>query len=139
MTQPWYENMDWKRRQPLKYKTGGETIQSVVLAGNSWTADSAARKLVAAGQVVCEITSGADDGKYGPYKSSASDGTQALTAGAVGILLEGHDLAFGDQPAAIVTDFAAFDVSELSIQTAHIYGAGLASLKTAFPDCTVVD
>ena len=139
MTQPWYENLDWKRRQPLKYKTGGEIIKSVVLAYSSWTADSAGRKLVPAGQLLSQITSGTDSGKYGPYLKSASDGTEALTVDKVGILVEGHDLAFGDQSAAVVVAFAAFDISELSLSDASPYDAGLTSLKTAFPNCEFMD
>ena len=135
---PYYTDFGWKLRQPLKYRTGGEIIQSFVLASGSVTADSNGNKIVAKGTLVCEITSGDDDGKYGPYLKTATNGAQTLSVGACGVTMEGHDLATGDEEAACVTSFAAFDKSELTLPGLSL-NDNLAELKAAFPRCEFLD
>lgn len=139
---PYYENLDWKLRQPLKYRTGGEIVENIVLASGSITADSAGRKLLAKGEVVVKITSGDDSGKWGPYLKTASDGTQTVDStviNSVGIMAEGHDLALGDEAGACFLAFAAFDKSELTLNGISWHGTPLSNLKAAFPTCIWLD
>ena len=137
--QPYYTNLDWKQHAPLKYRTGGEAIDSVVLASNNVTANSDGQKLVAAGELVCKITSGTYIGKYGPYLKTATDGTQTLTLGSIGFTMEGHDIALGDEPAAIVYGFATFDKSELTMNGASLHGTTYTALVAAFHSCEFMD
>lgn len=136
---PYYTDFGWKLRQPLKFRTGAEVIPSFVLASGTVSADSNGNKFVAKGTLVCKLTSGADSGKYGPYLKTASYGQQTLAYGAAAILTEGHDLSMGDEEAAGVIAFAAFDYSELTLPGLSNHGATLTALKAAFPNCEFLD
>ena len=63
MAWPKYYDYDWKRRNPLKYRMGAEPLETLVIYSSTVTADSDGRRLLSAGTVLCEITSGTGDGK----------------------------------------------------------------------------
>ena len=67
----------------------------VTLAAASVTADGNGNKIVKRGQLLCKITSGGDVGKYAPFNSGASDGTQTVNDDS-GYLLETMNLRDGD-------------------------------------------
>ena len=134
MTWPKYYDLSWKHRKPLKYRTGAEPVETLILYSSCVTADADARKLIHAATILCEITSGAGDGKYGPYDKTASDGRQ--TIGATNqpyVAVEGMDVTLGDKPIGGYWAMAIFNASEL-YDVNSISIADLSTLKTAFPN-----
>lgn len=134
-----YTDNEFERKQPLMYRSGDEKAHSIVVYASTVTLDDDGRRLVAAGELLCEITSGIGDGKYGPYSNTASDGRESITKGLVGFAVAGHDVVLGDK--AIGGWFAdcVFDCSELTLNGATTHGDGLTTLETAFPQCTFDD
>jgi len=134
MAWPKYYDNDWKRRRPLLYRTGAEPVETLVVYSSTVTLDSDSRRLIPAGQVLCEITSGVGDGKYGPYSKTASDGRQTIsTAAQAYVAIEGLDVTLGDLPIAGLWAFCTFDASEVEAASG-ISHADVSTLKTAFPN-----
>jgi len=134
-----YNDYSWQRHQPLKFRAGDEKAKTVVLYSSVVSLDDDSRRLVNSGTVLCEITSGTGDGKYGPYSKTASDGRESLTAGLVVVAVEGADVTLGDK--AIGGWFAdcVFDKSELTTGGVSLHGDSLTSLKAALEQCTFDD
>lgn len=134
MSWPKYYNYDWKHRKPLKYRTGAEPVETLVLYASTVTLDADSRRIVAAGTLLCEITSGLGDGKYGPYSKTASDGRQTVSAtNQAYISLEGLDVTLGDQVLGGLWAQCVFNTSEIE-DVNDISHADLSTLKTAFPN-----
>jgi hypothetical protein len=97
-------------------------------------------KVIPAGTVLGKITSG---GKYGPVDTTASDGRQTATNGAIGVvnqdILELNPAGFGG---AVASDFTGLIVGG-HVWQARVLAGGtnqvtLANLKTALPRLTWV-
>ena len=67
----------------------------ITLAAASITADGNGNKVVKRGTLMCLITSGGQVGKYAPFNSGASDGTQTVSDTS-GYLLESMNCRDGD-------------------------------------------
>lgn len=133
MAWPKYYDYAWKHRKPLKYRTGAEPLETVVVYSSTVTADEDGRRLLAGGTVLCEITSGLGDGKYGPYVKTASDGRQ--TIGATNqpyVMLDGLEVTLGDMPTAGLWAHCVLNTTEIE-DVNGISHANLSTLKTAFP------
>jgi len=135
MSFPYVDDYSWLRKKVLKYRTGNEPAESIVLYSSTVAADSDAKRLLSAGTIVCEITSGDGDGKYGPYLKTASDGRETLDlTNQAYILLVGKDVTLGDQASEGLWMDCVFnlevidDVNDIS-ETA----AQKALLRVAFP------
>lgn len=134
MSWPNYSNFDWKRRRPLLYRTGAEPLESLVVYSSTVALDTDSRRTLSAGTVLCEITSGTGDGKYGPYLKTASDGRQTIGATYQPyVSVEGLDVTLGDSPIAGLWAQCVFDSSEIE-DVNGISHADLSTLKTAFPN-----
>ena len=134
MAWPKYLDYSWLRRNPLKYRNGAEFIETLVVYASTVTADSDGRRLLPAGTIMCEITSGTGDGKYGPYAKTASDGRQTIGSTVQPyVLLEGLDVSLGDLPAGGLWANCVFNTSEI-LSVNGISTANLSDLKTAFPN-----
>jgi hypothetical protein len=134
MAWPKYYDNDWKLRNPLKYRMGAEPLETLVIYASAVTADSDGRRLLLPGTVLCEITSGDGDAKYGPYSKTASDGRQTIGASVqTYVLLEGVDVTLGDLPCAGLWALCVFDSSTVE-ESSGISHADLSTLKTAFPN-----
>lgn len=134
-----YRDMSWTRKQPLKYRSGDEKADSVVVYSSVVTLDDDARRLVPSGTVLCKITSGVGDGKYGPYSKTASDGRESLAADYVVVAVEGSDVTLGDKAVGGWFQDCVFDLSELTTNGVSKHGASLTSLKAALPQCSFRD
>lgn len=140
MAWPHIESDTFKRRKPLKYQTGAEVAETLVLDYSVVTQDSDGRRLVNDGTLLCKITA---TGKYGPYDWNASDGRQTLTRGSAYVLWGGVDMALGDKAVAGLFQNCVFDTSELTIGP-NGYGrytksSAPSALTDAFPTCTFDD
>lgn len=131
-----YLNLDYDRHQPLKYRYGDEKAKTVVVGSSVVALDSDDRMLIARGELLCEITSGHLEGKYGPYAKTASDGRQTLSAGSAVIATRGVELTLNIDT-AIGGWFmdCVFDLDELTLNGVSKHGASLTSLGTAFAQC----
>jgi hypothetical protein len=115
---------------------GDEKSETLVLYSSVVDLNSTtARRYVPAGTILCEITSGDGDGKYGPYEKTASDGRQTIGSTVQPfVTIVGHDVTFGDK--AVEGFFAdcffdkdvIYDVNDISDVAAQ-----LSTLKAAFP------
>jgi len=133
-TWPKYYDYSWLRRKPLKYRTGAEPVETLVLYSSTVAADSDSRRLLSAATILCEITSGLGDGLYGPYDKTASDGRE--TIGATNqpyVSIEGLDVTLGDLPLGGLWAQCVFNVSDI-YDVNSISTADLSTLKTAFPN-----
>lgn len=131
---PEYYDYAWKNRKPLKYRTGAEPLETLVLFASSVALDVDGRRLIHGGTILCEITSGNGDGKYGPYVKTATDGRQ--TIGATNqpyVSLVGYDVTLGDLPAAGLWSYCVFNSTEI-YDVNSISTADLSTLQTAFPN-----
>lgn len=134
MAWPKYYNYDWKRRKPLKFQTGAEPRETLVVYSSTVALDADSRRTLAAGTILCEITSGTGDGKYGPYLKTATDGRQTIGSSVQPyVLQEGLDVTLGDLPAAGLWAQCVFYTSEIE-DVNSISHADLSTLKTAFPN-----
>jgi len=134
MAWPKYYDFSWEHRKPLKYRTGAEPLETLVVYSSVVTADTDGRRLLAGGTVLCEITSGDGDGKYGPYDKTVSDGRESIGAtNQPFVTLVGHDVTLGDLPAEGLWAQCVFNTSEIE-DVNDISHADLATLKTAFPN-----
>lgn len=134
MTWPVVYDHSYKRRKPLKYRTGAEPIETLTAHASGITRDDDGRRLIHAATIMCEITSGHAQGKYGPYDKTASDGRQ--TIGATNqpyVTLAGHDLTLSDLPVEGLWAQCIFNTSEIE-DVNDISHADLSTLKTAFPN-----
>lgn len=135
-----YYDRDYQRHQPLKYRYGDEKAKTVVVGSSVVSLDSDDRRLVDRGELLCEITSGHLEGKYGPYSKTASDGRQTLTRNQAVFATQGVELTLSvDQPIGGWYIDCVFDVSELTLNGVSSHGASLTSLQTAFPQCEFED
>lgn len=134
-----YYDRDYQRHQPLKYQHGDEKAHSVIIYSSTVTLDDDSRRLVARGELLCEITSGTGLGKYGPYSKTASDGRESVTVDKVVVAVAGRDVTLGDRAVAGWFADCVFDMSEMTFNGVSTHGTPLASLKTAFPQCTFDD
>lgn len=134
-----YYDRDFQRHQPLKYRYGDEKAKTVVVGSSVVSLDSDDRRLVNRGELLCEITSGHLEGKYGPYSKTASDGRQSLTRNKAVIATRGIELTLSvDQPIGGWYIDCLFDLSELTLNGVSESG-GLSDLQTAFPQCEFED
>lgn len=134
MAWPKYYDYSWKHRKPLKYRTGVEPMETLAVYSSTVTADSDGRRLLAAGTILCEITSGTGDGKYGPYLKTATDGRQTIgNTYQPYVLLVGHDVTLGDLAVEGLWAQCVFNTSEIE-DVNDISHADLSTLKTAFPN-----
>ena len=135
MSFPYVDDFSWLRKKVLKFRTGAEPAETLVLYSSVIASNTLAQKRLSAGTIVCEITSGTGIGKYGPYLKTASDGRQTIGAtNQAFILLVGKDVTLGDQASEGLWMDCVFnrtvidDVNDISTVAAQ-----LTSLKTAFP------
>lgn len=132
-TWPHVEDYSWTRRKPLKYRDGSEKLETLLVHSSCVTANDDARRLIAAGTLMCKITSGTAVGKYGPYDQTASDGRQTVGADPqVYVTLAGHDVTLGDLPCEGLWMGCVFNTTEI-LDVNAISAADLSTLKTAFP------
>jgi hypothetical protein len=134
-----YYDHDYDRHQPLKYRHGDEKAKSVVVYSSVVSLDDDSRRLVNRGAILCEITSGDGDGKYGPYLKTAADGRQTLARGSCVVASKGLDVTLGDRPIGGWFADCIFDKSELTTGGISTYGTSLTSLQTAFAQCEFED
>jgi len=136
MSMPHIEDYSWLRKKVLKYRSGDEPGETLVLYSSCVTANTAAKKLISAGTIVCEITSGDGDGMYGPYLKTASDGRE--TIGATNqpfVLLVGQDVTLGDRASEGLWQNCVFNRAVIDeVNGISTVAAELAKLKTAFPN-----
>jgi len=134
-TWPHVEDYSWTRRKPLKYRDGSEKMETLILYSSCVDLNADSRRLISAGAILCEITSGDGDGKYGPYNKTASDGRQTIGADAqVYVAIAGADVTLGDKAVAGVWADCVFNKSELyDVNEISDNATQLAKLKTAFP------
>ena len=135
MAWPNVQDYSWVRKKVLKYRTGNELAETLVVYSSCVTPNAEARRLMSAGTILCEITSGTGDGKYGPYLKTATDGRQTLDAtNQAYVLLTGKDVTLGDEAVEGLWRDCVFHRATIdevnSISTA---AAQLALLKAAFP------
>lgn len=134
MAWPKTYNHDWQHRQPLKYRTGAEPVETLVLHSASVTPDADGRRLIPAGTILCKIASGPGTGKYGPYDPTATDGRQTLGAEPQPyVAIEGLDVTLGDLPIGGLWAQCVFNTAEIEGVNA-IPHTELGTLKTAFPN-----
>ena len=133
--QTYYDN-DYQRHQPLKMRYGDEKSKSIVVYASVVTLDDDSRRLINRGEVLCEITSGTGDGKYGPYSGTATDGRENLTNKLTVVAQVGLDVTLGDRPVAGWFADCVFDVSELTLNGISMHST---DLEEAFPQCTFSD
>ncbi len=137
MSWPYYTDNSWQRKKVLKYRQGDEKSETLVLYSSCVTPNADARRLVDAGTVLCEITSGAGLGKYGPYEKTASDGRETvdLTNQAF-VLLTGKDVTLGDQAVeGLFADCVFYRPTINEVNAISNSAAMLTALRTAFPQC----
>lgn len=134
-----YYDHSHQRHQPLKYRHGDEKAKSIVVASSCVSLDSDSRRLVNRGAVLCEITSGHNDGKYGPYLKTAADGRQTLTRNLAVVAMNGLDVTLGDRPVAGWFADCVFDKSEMTTGGISWHGTPLTSIRAALPQCTFDD
>jgi hypothetical protein len=135
MAWPNVRKMNWKNRTPLRYRSGDEKIETLVVYSSTVTLDADSRRLIPGGTLLCEITSGTGDGKYGPYLKTATDGRQTISADPqVYVTLAGHDVTLGDLAVEGAWMGCVFDTSEvLEVNTITDTAGNRTTLKTAFP------
>ena len=134
-----YYDRDYDRHQPLKYRYGDEKSHSIVIGSSVVTLDSDSRRLVNRGALLCEITSGHLDGKFGPYLKTASDGRESLTKDLVVVAQQGVDVTLDDMPAAGWFADCVFDLSEMTLGGVSTSATSITALETAMPQCTFDD
>jgi len=134
-----YYDHSYQRHQPLKYQHGDEKAHSKVIYSSVVTLDDDSRRLVARGEVLCEITSGSGSGKYGPYSKTAADGRQPLARNYAVVATKGVDVTLGDRPVGGWFADCVFDMSEMTFNGISTHGTSLTSLRTAFPQCIFDD
>ena len=131
-TWPHVEDFSWTRRKPLKYRDGSEKLETLVIYSSCVALNDNARRIVPAATIMCEITSGLGDGKYGPYDKTASDGRQTISADPqVYVTLAGHDVTLGEQACEGLWMGCVFNTSDI-LEVNEISNADLSTLKTAF-------
>lgn len=135
---PRVEDAGWKYRRPLKYQKGDEAVETLVVYASTVALNDDARRLLPAGTVLNIITSGSGVGKHGPYEATAADGRQTLTSGDSYVLVESHDVTFGDKAVGGYYMDCIFDVTQVQDDGAagdpiSKHGASLTALKAAFP------
>ena len=133
MTWPKVIDSTWKRRKVLKLRTGAEPLETLEVYSSTVTADSDGRRLIHAGTIMAEITSGTGDGKYGPYDPDAADGRQTLGVSASYVTLVGHDVTLGDKAVEGLWAQCVFNYSEI-LDVNSVSTGDLSALKTAFPN-----
>lgn len=116
-------------KRPLKYHTGAEVAETVVVDYTTVTADSLGRRLIDPGELFTEITA---SGKYGPYLKSATDGRQGITHKKAVIVNQAANVELGDKAIGGWYHNCVFDVSELDLKTVPIHSS---ALQNAFPTC----
>lgn len=136
MSMPLVDTNAWDSARPLKYVTGDEKAHSVIVDNTFVTADSASRKRVAGGTLLCKITA---SGLYGPYDKAATDGRQTLAEECAVITRRGVDVTMYDRAVAGLFADCVFDKSQLTLGGVSLHGTSLTSLKNAFPQCTFSD
>lgn len=135
---PTYTDNSWKNRQPLKYRMGNEPAENLVVSSDAVDANDDGRRLVSAATLLCEIESGDDAGKYGPYDKTADDGRQTLTPGKTFVTLNGRDMTLGDFGMAGLWQGCVFNTSDIldanDITDTEVNREALASV---FPKSTI--
>lgn len=126
---------DQEAGKPLKYHTGAESALSVVVHSSVVSLDDDSRRILNAGTVLCQITSGHAEDKYGPYSKTASDGRESLDHKYACVTTHGVDVTLGAQEVAGYFAHCVFDLSQLVTGGISKHGASLTALEDAFPTC----
>ena len=135
-----YYDRDYQRHQPLKYRYGDEKAKTVVVGASTVALDSDDRRLLNRGELLCEITSGHLQGKYGPYLKTASDGRETLSRDAAVVATQGLEQTLSvDRALAGWFADCVFDMSEMTLGGVSTSSTGQTALRTAFPQCTFDD
>ncbi len=136
MSWPNVQDYSWVRKKVLKYRNGVEPAETLLVYSSCVTPNADARRLLSAGTILCEITTGAGTGKYGPYLKTASDGRQTLDAtNQAYVLLVGKDVTLGDTAVEGLWTQCVFERSTLNeVNGISATAAQLALLKVAFPN-----
>jgi hypothetical protein len=125
----------------FKYVTGNEAARSIIIDPSVVTADGDGRKILRAGTLVLQMTSGANSGRFGPYASGATDGRQTLARGKAFILGEDVECTYIDEwtgavagenptPASGLFGYCVFATSALTLNSASV-----ANVQAAMPTC----
>jgi hypothetical protein len=136
MTWPFYEDFSWLRKRVLKYRTGAEPAETLVLYSSCVSMNDKGRRLVPAGSIMCEITTGPGAGKYGPYSKTAADGRQTVgTTDQPFVLLTGKDITLGEQAIEGLWAECVFDLAVIcEVNGISNNATMLAALQAAFPN-----
>lgn len=137
MAWPNVDDSSYMRHEPLKYLTGGEKAETLVLDSSTVTADAqTGRRVILAGTVLCNIT-GTET--YGPYDGAAADGRETIAAGTTFVLVESHDVTFGNRAVAGYFQDCVFDTDAMLDAAGDKVsddGAAFALLEAALPGCS---
>lgn len=139
---PWrfFQKFTFRQGGPLKYQTGAEVGETLVLDHSAVPMDAYGRRLLREGTLLCKITA---SGKYGPYDPDASDGRETVARGSAYVLWGSHDVVLGDVAVGGLFQNCVFDTSELSIGVDRhgLYTKDTLSgtIIAAFPTCTFDD
>jgi len=116
-------------KQPLKYLTGAEVADTVVVDYTTVSADGLGRRIIIPGELFTKITA---SGKYGPYDGAETDGREAIEQLSAVIMNEGDNVELGDKALGGWYHNCVFDVSELDLFAASLNDT---PLRDAFPKC----
>jgi len=139
---PWrfFQKYTFRYGGPLKYATGAEVGETLVIDKDAVPMDAYGRRMLRDGLLLTRITA---SGKYGPYDGDASDGREVVTRGSAYILWGTYDVVLGDRAVAGLFQNCVFDTSELSIEVGKKgYYTKLTlpdAVSEAFPTCTFDD
>ena len=132
--QPYYADNSFDRPRPLKYQTGAEVAKTAVVYASTVALDDDSRRLIPGGSLLCKITSGLGEDKWGPYAKTASDGRESVALDNAVIAWRGYDVTLMDKPIEGLFANCVFDKSELTTNGVSLHGTSLTSLKNAFPN-----
>lgn len=137
MSWPTVDHGDFQRHEPLKYLVGGEKTETLVLNSLTVAPDVATgRRVILAGTVLCNIT-GTE--LYGPYDDGAADGRETIAPGTTFVLVESHDVTFGDRAVAGYFQDCVFNTNHIIDAAGDkvvLDGAAFALLEAALPGCS---
>jgi hypothetical protein len=123
-----HESFTLTGRKVLRYQSGDEKTESVVIDPATVTADADGNKIVVAGSLLVKITA---SGAYGPYASGAADGRQTLgTSPNCVICTADVDVTRGPEAIGGWFSDTMFESANLTL-----FGATLSNVKAAFPRC----
>ena len=135
MAWPNVQDFSWVRKKVLKYRTGSEPAETLVVYSSCVTPNTDARRLMSSGTILTKITSGVGEGKYGPYLKTAADGRQTLDAtNQAYVLLTGKDVTLGEEAVEGLWMDCIFNRPVINeVNGISNVAAQLTLLKAAFP------